>query len=112
MLLPRTLVRRRTAQAIVLVVALGAAPVLARAVWPGAASVIPPPLLVLVVAASAFLALLVWRTKWLVRILVPDPLSPEDVARLEKTARAQRASAAIGLMVAVFLIVLWIKSPL
>ena len=94
------------------VVLLGLAPVAARYVWPSAAPFIPPPLLVLVIAASVVLALVVWRTEWVVRFLVSEPVSPDRLASFEKTAHAQRMSAVIGLIAAAGLLGFWLRSIL
>jgi hypothetical protein len=107
-----TLIRRRVVQAMIGVVLLGAAPVVARYIWPSWAPFIPPSLLVLVIAASVVLALLVWRTEWVVRLLVSEPLSPDRLAGFERTAHAQRVRAMIGLVAAAGLLGLWVTSIL
>jgi hypothetical protein len=105
-----TLIRRRVAQAIVFVALLAFAPVLARELWPSAARFVPPSLLLLLAALTAFLALAAWRTEWLVRVLFADPLQPERLAKLQKELPRQRVTAAIGLVVTGVLIAAWIKS--
>jgi hypothetical protein len=106
------LIRRRAAQAIVLVVLLVFAPVAARELWPSTANFVPPALLLLLTALTVFVALAAWRPEWLGGVLFADSLSPERLARLKKQCHRQRVSAAIGLFVTGVLIAVWVKSLL
>ena len=96
-----------------LVVALlGFGPIVVQEFWPAAARFVPPALLLVFAAGTAFLALTVWRTDWLVKMLFADAVTPERLAEIKRQSHRQRLSAAIALFLAVFLIALWVKSLL
>ena len=96
----------------VVVALLGFGPIVVHEFWPAAARFVPPSLLLLFAAGTNFLALMVWRTDWLVRMLFADAVTPERLAEIKRESHRQRLSAAIGLFLAVFLIALWVKSLL
>ena len=108
--LAATLIRRRAAQAIVFVTLLALAPALVREIFPSVAHLVPPSLLLGLAALTAFLTLAAWRTEWLVRTLVADPLPPERLAELQKEIPRVRSGAAIGLIVTFVLFTAWMKS--
>jgi hypothetical protein len=99
-------IRRRAVQAMVLVAVLGFGPVVVRELWPSAASYVPPPMLLLLIALSALLALAAWRTEW----FFGD--ASERIAKIRNELHRLRVSAAIGLFVTEVLIALWVKSLL
>jgi hypothetical protein len=103
-------IRRRATQAMALVALLGLGPVVVRELWPSVANYVPPPMLLLLIALSALLALAAWRTEWIVTVLFGH--ASERIAKVGNELHRLRVSAAIGLFVTVVLIALWVKSLL
>jgi hypothetical protein len=107
MTLPASLVRRRAAQGIILVVLVASAPVVAGALWPDSAKFVPPPLLSMLVLLSVFYALLIWRSQWVFKAVFQGHLPP---AKLVSVTQGHRIGAGIGLLLSAFLAVLWLRS--
>ena len=106
------LVRRRALYALLGIVTLSFAPIVARYLWPSAVTFIPPPDLVLIIGVSVALALMVWRTKWVVRFLTSQAPPPDKLADWERTASDHRIVATIGLFAAACMVALWLRSVL
>lgn len=110
MKIPRELLRARAIQAIAIVVVLATVPQIASAFLPSAAKYFPPPLLSMLVLGSAFNALLVWRSEWLLSRLFPG-VSALDIGVVKNaSAKAQRLGAAIGLAFSIVSVILWVRS--
>ena len=106
------LIRRRAAQAMVLVALLGFGPVVVRELWPSAAGYVPPPMLFILTAVTGVLALAAWRTEWVVTALFAEAEASERMAKARNQLHRLRVSAVVGLFVTGVLIALWVRSLL
>jgi hypothetical protein len=110
MQVPPEFVRRRVAQACLLLVALAALPSIVAEVMPSASPYVPPYLLTTVATFSGANALLVWRTQWLVAKLFPGQQLPTPLPFTAKERRSAAVSGVVGLLVTVALAIGWVRS--
>ena len=106
------LIRRRAAQAVVLVAVAGFGPLVARELWPAVASSVPPAMLLLSTLLTGFLALAAWRTEWVVTALIGDAEASQRMEKVRNELHRLRITAAVALFIDGVLIALWVKSLL
>jgi hypothetical protein len=106
------LLRRRAAQAVVLVAVVGFGPLVARELWPAATSLVPPSMLLLSTLLTGFLALAAWRTEWVVTALFGGAEASQRMDRVRIELHRLRITAAVALFIDGVLIALWVKSLL
>jgi hypothetical protein len=89
---------------------LASAPFVVGEIWPTAARYVPPMILSLLIFGNLLLALMTWRTEWMVRFLGGSDQLPESVANLYKGIGRQRVGTVLATLFTVFFAALWIKS--
>ena len=106
------LIRRRVVQGVAVVLLLAALPEAAQRWVPSVARYVPPFLLSSLVLISILYALTVWRTRWVLALLLPgqelgsrEQLSPER-------RRNEAIAASVSVGVAVTLLAMWVASLL
>ena len=103
--LPPKGVRAKVIAGIALIVIVVGLNYVGAALWPQHAKFFPPSLLLMCALLTAFDALMVWRTEWMVSKLFPGeaapPVRPHD-----------RLAAWIGVVFTVVLAALWVRSLL
>lgn len=112
MSLPRSLIKRRVIQAMTLVIAIFAFPLVVDEFWPIGAKFLPPHFLILIVLLSILEAFLVWKPEWLMALLFPGHKGIPDFVKSNSKSKNQRIGAVISLAFSSFLLIHWVWSIL
>lgn len=105
----QAIIRRRAAEAILLIMLLVSAPFIVDFFVPSMSRFVPPSMLLLIVLLTTFNVLLVWRTQWLAsKLFSIENVSVEHVFS-QQSRRNAVIGAIIGIVISLFMLAIWLR---
>jgi hypothetical protein len=108
----QAIIRRRTPEAILIILLLAFAPFAVDYFVPSMTRFIPPFMLLLITLLSILNALFVWRTQWLVSKLFSIESLPAQFEFSQQGKRNAEIGAIIGIVISLFMLAIWLRTLL